>query len=147
MPATRDIPMKNLQIATAAFLLVAISHPALANGNPERGRDLYESRCIGCHSLDANRIGPSHRGVFGRKAGSVEGFTYSPAVKGSAVVWDQDTLTRWLTNPQEVIPGQRMNFRVSQPQDRADIVAYLRRESAADQSSPPLARFTRCAWA
>jgi cytochrome c len=113
----------------ALLSLAFISTPASANGNVERGRDLYESRCFGCHSLDANRIGPKHRGVFGRKAGSVEGFTYSPAVKSSAVIWDQDTLTRWLTNPQEVIPGQRMNFRVSQPQDRADIIAYLRRES------------------
>jgi cytochrome c len=115
--------------ALAAIALVLIAPPAFAEANAERGRELYESRCIGCHSLDANRIGPKHRGVFGRKAGSVADFTYSPAVKNSSVVWNEDTLPRWLTNPQEVIPGQRMNFRVSQPQDRADIVAYLKRES------------------
>ncbi len=56
-------------------------------------------------------------------------FTYSPAVKSSPVVWNDQTLMRWLTNPQEVIPGQRMNFRVSQPQDRADLIAYLKKES------------------
>jgi len=115
------------KLALLAILFVA--SPAFASGNAERGRDLYESRCIGCHSLDANRIGPKHRGVFDRKAGSVADFTYSPAVKGSSVVWNDETLMRWLANPQEVIPGQRMNFRVSQPQDRADIVAYLKRES------------------
>jgi cytochrome c len=115
--------------AMAAIAAMLLAPPAFAEGNAERGRELYESRCIGCHSLDANRIGPKHRGVFGRKAGSVEDFSYSPAVRSSSVVWNDDTLPRWLTNPQDVIPGQRMNFRVSQPQDRADIVAYLKRES------------------
>jgi cytochrome c len=114
-----------LLVATPAFA----NGPALANANADRGRELYESRCFGCHSLDASRIGPKHRGVYGRKAGSVEEFMYSAAVRNSNVVWSDDTLLRWLTNPQEVIPGQRMNFRVSQPQDRADIVAYLKRES------------------
>ncbi len=115
--------------AVAVLAAALLSTPAHANGNAERGKELYESRCVGCHSLDANRIGPKHRGVFGRKAGSVEGFTYSPAVQDSSVVWSDETLARWLTNPQEVIPGQRMNFRVSQPQDRADIVAYLKKEA------------------
>jgi len=113
----------------ALTLVVGLAEPAFAIGNPERGRDLYESRCFGCHSLDANRIGPRHRGVYGRKAGSLADFTYSPAVKASPIVWNDETLMRWLTNPQETIPGQRMNFRVSQAQDRADIIAYLKKES------------------
>lgn len=113
-------------LCAAAFALAAA--PALAQ-DAERGRDLYDSRCFACHSLDANRIGPMHRGVFGRKAGSAAGFNYSNAVKTSAVVWNEDTLNRWLTNPQDVIPGQRMNFRVNAAQDRADIVAYLKKES------------------
>jgi len=116
-------------LAIVLALVLGLAEPAFANGNAERGRDLYESRCIGCHSLDANRIGPRHRGVHGRKAGSVPGFTYSPALQNSPVVWNDETLMRWLTNPQEIIPGQRMNFRVSQPQDRADIIAYLKKES------------------
>ncbi len=115
--------------AAAVMAGALLGTPAHANGNAERGKELYESRCVGCHSLDANRIGPKHRGVFGRRAGSIEGFTYSPAVQNSGVVWNDETLVRWLSNPQEVIPGQRMNFRVSQPQDRVDIVAYLKKES------------------
>ena len=111
-----------------ALLLVASA--ARADGDPVRGQTLYESRCIACHSLDANRTGPMHRGVFGRKAGSAAGFAYSPAVKGSIVLWDAETLDRWLTDPQKLIPGQRMNFRVALPDDRADIIAYLRWESA-----------------
>ena len=115
-------------ILVANLVAFLVANPARAQ-DAERGRDLYESRCFACHSLDANRIGPMHRGVYGRKAGSVAGFNYSSAVKNSRVVWNDDTLARWLTNPQDVIPGQRMNFRVATAEDRADIVAYLKKES------------------
>ena len=111
-----------------AVPLLALAATARA-GDAEHGGALYESRCFGCHSLDANRIGPMHRGVFGRKAGSVADFAYSPAVKNSTIVWDESTLDRWLTNTQAVIPGTRMNFRVANPEDRADIIAFLKRES------------------
>ena len=120
--------MSVLCAGLAALLLVASAAPTFA-GDPARGQQLYESRCIACHSLDANRVGPLHRGVYGRKAGSVPGFGYSPALKASSVVWTAATLDRWLTDPQELIPGQRMNFRVASPDDRADIIAYLKQES------------------
>lgn len=108
--------------------LAAAAQPAAA-ADAGRGQELYESRCGGCHSLDANRIGPAHRGVYGRKAGAVPDFSYSLAVRNSAVVWEEKTLDAWLTNPQALIPGQRMNFRVALPEDRADIIAWLRRQS------------------
>src|SRR5262245_22243155 len=92
--------------AALIAILVAAS-AARAEGDAARGADLYDSRCTGCHSLDANRVGPMHRGVYGRKAGSVAAFNYSPAVKNSSVVWADDTLNKWLTNPQDLIPGQR----------------------------------------
>lgn len=119
-----------LVTAPAAFLAAGVAVAAVrADADPERGAQLYESRCIGCHSLDANRVGPMHRGVYGRRAGTVPGFDYSPALKKAALVWDAATLDRWLTNPQALVPGQRMNFRVSAERDRADIIAFLRRES------------------
>jgi cytochrome c len=108
---------------------VCIATPPARAADAARGGELYESRCFGCHSLDANRIGPMHRGVFGRKAGSVADFSYSSAVKNSPVMWDEATLERWLTNPAAVIPGTRMTFRVATPEDRADIVAFLKKES------------------
>jgi cytochrome c len=116
------------RILFAAGLGVAVAADATA-ADADRGKDLYESRCGGCHSLDANRVGPAHRGVFGRTAGTAPGFNYSPAVKKSGVVWAEQTLDAWLANPQALIPGQRMNFRVALPEDRIDIIAYLRQQS------------------
>jgi cytochrome c len=114
-------------ILAGAFAIVAAA-PAAA-GDAAHGKELYESRCGGCHSLDANRVGPAHRGVFGRTAGTAPNFSYSTAVKNSRVVWQENTLDAWLTNPQALIPGQRMNFRVATAEDRADIIAYLREQS------------------
>lgn len=108
---------------------VAGSFAALAadsQGDPARGKEIYESRCFACHSVDANRVGPMHMGVFGRKAGSVKDFEYSPKVKKSKVVWNEKNLDRWLTNPEKVIPGQTMGFQVPEAADRADIIAYLK---------------------
>ncbi|MBX9944109.1 MAG: c-type cytochrome [Reyranella sp.] len=121
--------MRGLAFAAAAALVLGTAADAAA-ADAARGQDLYESRCGGCHSLDANRVGPAHRGVFGRTAGTAPGFSYSPAVKNSSVVWNDRTLDAWLTNPQALIPGQRMNFRVATAEDRADIIAYLRQQSA-----------------
>jgi cytochrome c len=91
-----------------------------------RGKALYESRCAGCHSLDHDRIGPRHAGLFGRKAGSVAEFDYSPALRGSRIVWDAKTLDAWLADPERLIPGQRMNYSVPGPADRAALIAYLK---------------------
>ncbi len=115
-------------IGAALIAVIVVASAARAEGDAARGAELYDSRCTGCHSLDANRVGPMHRGVYGRKAGNVGDFDYSPAVKKSSVVWADDTLNKWLTNPQDVIPGQRMNFRVNTAQDRADIIAFLKKE-------------------
>jgi len=121
--------VRRLALALAASLVLAAASDRAAAADAQRGQELYESRCGGCHSLDANRVGPAHRGVYGRKAGSAPNFAYSTAVKNSTVVWEDRTLDAWLTNPQAVIPGQRMNFRVALPEDRTDIIAYLRQQS------------------
>lgn len=123
--------MKVLASAALAALVLGLAIPAHA-ADAARGQELYESRRGGCHSLDANRVGPAHHGVFGRRAGTAPGFSYSPAVKNSGVVWNEKTLDAWLTNPQALIPGQRMNFRVATAEDRADIIAYLRQPGRAE---------------
>jgi cytochrome c len=113
-------------LVTALALAAGTTHAADA----ARGKTLYETRCIACHSIDDNRVGPAHRGVFGRKAGAARGYDYSPAVKNSAVVWDARTLDRWLADPEQLIPGQRMGYSVPEAADRADLVEYLRAQSA-----------------
>lgn len=111
------------------LLPLALSVPLLSTpanaGDPVRGQELYESRCIACHSPDANRVGPKHRGVVGRVSGTVPDFNYSKALRAAQVSWDEQSLDQWLTNPQAFIPGQKMNFRVNDPADRADLIAYL----------------------
>jgi cytochrome c len=93
-------------------------------GNPARGQTLYQA-CTGCHSLDDNDVGPKHRGVFGRRAGTVPDYNYSSALKAADLVWDRANLDRWLTNPQGLVPGAKMYFMIADAQTRADIIAYL----------------------
>ena len=106
--------------ATQAFF------PEAQAADAVRGKRLYESRCIGCHSIEENRAGPAHRGVFGRKAGFARDFDYSEAVKRSRIVWDEKNLDRWLADPEATIPGQKMGFTVPDAIDRADLIEYLR---------------------
>ena len=118
-----------LLVAVLAFAAGA-AHAADAT----RGKTLYESRCIGCHSIDANRVGPAHRGVFGRKAGTAKDYDYSPALRAATVVWDARSLARWLPEPERLIPGQRRGYSVPDAADRADLVEYLRTESTRQRS-------------
>ena len=111
-----------------ALTAQAFFSPAAA-ADAARGKQLYESRCIGCHSVDANRVGPAHKGVFGRKAGSVKDYDYSDALKKTRVIWNEKTLDRWLANPEKLIPGQKMGFSVPDAKDRADLIDYLKSES------------------
>jgi len=113
-----------------AMTMPTILHASQArSADAVRGQDLYESRCGACHSIDASRVGPAHQGVFGRKAGSVADYDYSPAVKASEIVWTEQTLDRWLRDPETTIPGQKMNYSVPDGQDRLDVIAYLKKVS------------------
>ena len=112
-------------IVCVVAVTVTTALGAEREGDAQRGKALYDSRCTSCHSLDHSRIGPAHRGVFGRHAGQVVGFEYSPALRRSHVVWNARALDRWLTNPELFIPGQKMSYTVPDAQDRADIIAFL----------------------
>lgn len=90
------------------------------------GDVLFQKRCGGCHSVDQDKEGPRLHHVYGSKAGSVASFKYSSALKGSNVVWTDATLDKWLTNTDSVVPDNDMDFRVSQPQERAAIIQYLK---------------------
>src|SRR5215470_5655187 len=115
--------------ALALVLVLALAGGAQAAGDAGHGKEIYDTRCSACHSLDANRVGPMHRGVYGRKAGSVPDYNYSAGVKASTVIWTEDTLDIWLTGPRAFIPGAKMTFHLSQKSDRDDVIAYLKQES------------------
>ncbi|MGH8688434.1 MAG: c-type cytochrome [Burkholderiales bacterium] len=116
-------------MAAGALALPAVFPPVSMAGDAVRGKRLYESRCIACHSVEENRVGPAHKGVFGRRAGMAKGYDYSPAVKASRIVWNEKTLDRWLANPEKLIPGQKMGYSVPEAKDRADLIEYLKKVS------------------
>jgi cytochrome c2 len=99
-------------------------------GNPLRGKNLFERRCTGCHSLTENREGPRLQGVYGRTSGSVSGFAYSAALNKAHIVWNEASLEQWLADPDTFIPDNNMGFQVPKPQERRDIIEFLR-ESVA----------------
>ena len=107
-------------VVLAAFAFAASGKDA------DRGREAFEKRCTGCHGLDKIKVWPPLRGVYGRHAGKDPQFTYSDAMKTTSVAWDESTLDRWLTDTESVIPGNDMAFRLNDPADRANIIAYLR---------------------
>jgi cytochrome c len=119
-----------LTVGLAALAAGTLMVPAIAQnaaGDPARGRTVF-ARCVACHAVTpgTNRIGPSLAGVVGRKAGSVAGFNYSPAMKGSKVVWNARSLDTFLTRPSAIVPGTKMAFAgIANPADRANLIAYL----------------------
>ena len=114
-----------LAIVLLAALAASRALAGALAGDATRGEQIYQA-CEDCHSLDKNDVGPRHRGVFGRKAGSLTDYDYSEAITSSNIVWNEETLDKWLTNPQALVPGAKMFFRLANPQDRADVIAFLK---------------------
>jgi len=102
---------------------------AAATKDPERGREAFEKRCTGCHALEKTKLGPPLRSVYGRKAGSDPQFIYSDAVRNASVTWDESTLDRWLNDTESVIPDNDMSFRLNDPAERSNIIAFLKQLS------------------
>lgn len=123
-PRATALAVAAVVVVLAAASVYAVTAPNNPTGNPTHGKTVYQV-CMGCHSLDEDDLGPRHRGVVGRAAGTVPGYAYSLALKNSHIVWDRETLDRWLTNPQALVPGAKMFFAMPNAQDRADVIAYL----------------------
>ena len=96
-----------------------------AAGDVARGQALYQARCTACHAVDSNKTGPAHRGVMGRRVGSLKGYKYSDEMAQSRLRWTPQTLNAWLQDPEDLVAGQRMGFQVDDAQDRADLIAWL----------------------
>jgi cytochrome c len=97
-------------------------------GDAARGKLVFEKRCTGCHALNVDREGPRLAGVFGRKAGSVPGFTYSAGLKNLDLTWNETTLEKWLSGPDMVVPDTNMGFYVPKAEERRDVIAYFKEQ-------------------
>jgi cytochrome c len=118
-----------LHLASALLAITVASTGAAYAADPDNGADLFDSYCSDCHSVAAkiaNRKGPSLYRVVGRKAGSMAGFKYSPAMQASNIVWNGTSLNAYLTNPKAVLPTGIMKYKgTPKAEDRADLIAYL----------------------
>ena len=110
------------------WLFVSLLSPGIATSQTT-GQQFFEKRCGGCHALDRDKEGPRLAGVYGRAAGSVTSFQYSQALQKSKFTWTSETLDKWLTDPDMLVPNNDMTFSVPNPAERSAIIAYLKEMS------------------
>jgi cytochrome c len=127
-----------LSLALAAA--VSVHGQAAADGDPDKGAKVFK-KCLACHRIGPGAttlVGPELNGVVGRKAGTVEGYSYSDANKDSGLTWDEATLTIYLRSPRALVPGTKMTFAgLPKDEDIADVIAYLKTFDAAGNPVAP----------
>jgi cytochrome c len=119
--------MKPAIVAAAALAVVSFSSAARADGDAAAGKAVF-NKCALCHTIDPAKkgLGPTLFGVVGRHSASVEGFSYSEAMKAANKTWDEATLDVYLTDPKALVPGTKMIFPgLPKTEDRANVIAYL----------------------
>jgi cytochrome c len=114
------LPKMLLAGLAGGAILLALSPPE------ERGKELFERRCGGCHAPNVNKEGPRLRGVYGRDAAGVPGFDYSEGLKKAGIRWDDASLDGWLSDPEAMVPDTDMAFRLGDGAERKQIIAYLK---------------------
>lgn len=129
----------------AGLLLVCGTAVAEAGGGDlvtasAQGEQVY-ARCAGCHSPDRNRAGPMHCGLLGRLSGTVEGFSYSEAMRQAEITWNTETLDAFLENPTGYVPGTSMGISgISDAGQRQALVAWLSTLTIGSALCPPGAK-------
>jgi cytochrome c len=128
LPVTRR--SRAARRALVATLAIAYPGQSLASGDPVHGQQVYKV-CAACHAIEKNGAGPKHQGILGRTAGTVPDYRYSPALQKSGIVWTDETLDKWLADPQAVVPGTKMFYALESAQDRADVIEFLKQKAGA----------------
>lgn len=116
---------------TAVAAMICVAAPLTAQGQGQGAQTF--AMCKGCHTIDKggrNGIGPNLSGLFGRDAGSVPGYAYSPAMKKSGIHWDGASLDAFLAAPTKKVPGTKMPISVADPAKRAALITYLKSATA-----------------
>ncbi len=111
-----------------AFAAALSGGTAFAEGDAAKGKKVFK-KCKTCHSFDPGKkkIGPHLKGIIGRKAGSVEGYKYSKAMKAADIVWDEANLDAFLKKPKAFLKGTKMTFAgLKKESQRQDVIAYLK---------------------
>ena len=123
--------MKSFVFAASLAVTAALASPAFADGDAEKGAKVFV-KCKACHENEkgVNKVGPTLKGIVGRKTATVEGFKYSDAMlaKGAeGIVWDEATLATYLPDPKAFVPKTKMTFPgLKKPEEVADIIAFLK---------------------
>ena len=125
-PSLAAVFRSGAALSVGAAALIVVARPGFAADDGAEGQALYQNKCAGCHSVDADRIGPRHRDVVGRAVAGVPTYDYSPALKKLGGVWTPARLDQWLSGTQKMAPGSKMYLAMDDPTQRRLIVAYLR---------------------
>jgi cytochrome c len=118
--------------AALAAAGAALPLAAAADADLAAGERVFRSQCMGCHAIEEgrNRAGPTLHGLFGREAGTLEGFDYSDAMREAGIVWSEETLDAFLEDPRGMVPGTIMVFWGLHADDRRRVIAYLKSAAA-----------------
>jgi cytochrome c len=137
MNKVNDSVVRPAGVAIVLLLLALVVFPKISRAaeDADQGKQLFEKRCTGCHSLDRNKEGPNLTGVYGRQAGTAPGFNYSTALKSAHFVWDDQQLEKWLTDTQALVEDNNMDFHVPKADERAEIIRYLKLISSAQRTA------------
>ena len=109
-----------------AFIGSTLSISSQAQTAGKHGKELFDKRCGGCHALDRDKEGPRLGGVYGRAAGAITSFQYSGPLQKSKNTWTDETLDKWLTDPENLVPDSDMAFHVESVDERREIISFLK---------------------